>query len=317
MMIGACCLPTKVSAKSMRGRSPSPGRCALRHHVEWDAAPLQWQLQQARPRGPFAVRQHSSVDRGQSERRTFGGRIRRQPGFRHPQCEKSQCATKRTDVQRARRAQYSKLARYLCRIWRWQRRHEGDYGLFKWDAGSGSAATTVWSGTDAIMTSVACGAYIAAASGDPGIAVIGADDNVAFAKPRPGADMRDKLGEAFTVSADGTRVRFGLGLGATDPVVFDLKGSDQLRDGSSKDDDLRPPRVDTLPVSNWKNSTKPRYAGKEIKLDGPEQSRSLAIAEDGRTFFLGCDYHLNAYTDTGALRWSVKTRALYGASIRH
>ncbi len=111
-------------------------------------------------------------------------------------------------------------------------------------------ATTVWSGTDAIMTSVACGAYIAAASGDPGIAVIGADDNVAFAKPRPGADMRDKLGEAFTCRLTVRASASGLGLGATDPVVFDLKGSDQLRDGSSKDDDLRPPRVDTLPVSN-------------------------------------------------------------------
>ena len=39
------------------------------------------------------------------------------------------------------------------------------------------------------------------------------------------ADMRDKLRDAFTVSGDGRRVRFGLGYGGEKPVLFDLAAS--------------------------------------------------------------------------------------------
>ena len=67
-----------------------------------------------------------------------------------------------------------------------------------------------------------CGEGFAFAAADPGSAWSAETDRRARCKAPATVDMRGKLGTAFEVSADGRKVRFGLGSGETKPVLFDL-----------------------------------------------------------------------------------------------
>ena len=75
---------------------------------------------------------------------------------------------------------------------------------------------------DSVMQLLPCGAGIAAGAGDPAFGLIAADGGKRVWQEGVTADMRDKLRDAFAIAADGRSVRFGLGLGAKDPVLFDL-----------------------------------------------------------------------------------------------
>ena len=79
-----------------------------------------------------------------------------------------------------------------------------------------------------IMQLLPCGDGIAAGGADPAFGLIAADGAKRVWQEGVIVDMRDKLRDAFTLSADGKRVRFGLGVGSEEPVLFDL-----LRSGSS------------------------------------------------------------------------------------
>ncbi len=131
-------------------------------------------------------------------------------------------------------------------------------------------------------------------------------------RPSNAADMRAKLGDAFTVSRDATKVRFGLGYdpkrdanGDTapiDPVVFDL-GKGTLSEAPQPLADLAAPIVTGLPVNNWRNSPRPSYGGRAIPLRVNETVRSLAISPDRSGFVLGTAFRLRAYAQDGTERW--------------
>ena len=57
---------------------------------------------------------------------------------------------------------------------------------------------------------------------DPAFGLIAADGSKRVWRDAVTADMREKKRDAFTLSADGRRVRFGLGHGGEQPVLFDL-----------------------------------------------------------------------------------------------
>ena len=76
-----------------------------------------------------------------------------------------------------------------------------------------------------IMQLLPCGDGIAAGAADPAFGLIAADGGKRVWQEGVTADMRDKLRDAFALSADGRRVRFGLGHGAKEPVLFDLAAS--------------------------------------------------------------------------------------------
>ena len=117
------------------------------------------------------------------------------------------------------------------------------------------------------------------------------------------SDMRGKLDADFTVSADATSVRFGLGYGGDSAVTFDLAAG-RLADASAQQDGLKPASIYGLPVEDWRDGTAPTWKGTPITLDKYETSRSLAIRPGGGGFTLGTDFALRAFDVEGDQRWS-------------
>jgi hypothetical protein len=155
---------------------------------------------------------------------------------------------------------------------------------------------------DAILNLQPCGNAVAIAAGDPGFGLVDADGGVTLWKSGVTPDLRDKVGDAFTIAPDAKQVRFGLADRADEPVVFDLIQA-TLANTPDPVSDFRAPVIEGLPVSNWKNDYRPTFAGKPISLDQYETSRSLAIRPDRGGFVLGTEYSLRAFDDLGRQLW--------------
>ncbi len=153
-----------------------------------------------------------------------------------------------------------------------------------------------------IMQLLPCGGGIAAGASDPAFGLIAADGAKRVWQEGVTADMRGKLRDAFTLSADGRRVRFGLGLGGERPVLFDLAAF-ALADAPEAVIGLAAPKVSGLAVSDWENNDFPKLNGKLIKLDQYDGGRALAIAPDAQRFVLGTEYLLRAHRADGGELW--------------
>jgi WD40 repeat protein len=155
-----------------------------------------------------------------------------------------------------------------------------------------------------ILSLATCGDAMAFGSYDPAFGLVKRDGtSITLGRARI-ADLRDKRDEAFTVSDDGTRVRFGFDDAARNPVIFDLMAA-SLKDAPSAAPELLRPKIDSLPISDWVTNASPRLRGKPIALDRYERSLSLAIAPDRSGFVLGADWNLHGYDMSGKERWKV------------
>ena len=158
-----------------------------------------------------------------------------------------------------------------------------------------------------IMQLLPCGDDIAAGAADPAFGLIAANGERRVWQEGVTADMRGKVRDAFTLSADGKRVRFGLGFGGKEPVLFDL-ASFSLSDAPDNPAELLPPKTSGVAVEHWKNThwnnePVPTLDGKPIALEDHETSRSLAIAPDAARFVLGTGFWLRAYGADGKALW--------------
>ena len=95
--------------------------------------------------------------------------------------------------------------------------------------------------------------------------------------------MRGKLRSNFTVSDDGSKVRFGLGYGDKSPVLFDLAAG-RLTDQPQPAAGLAEPDTTSLKLSDWENKYTPKLDGKPLALEEHERARSVAIAPGGDRF---------------------------------
>ena len=136
------------------------------------------------------------------------------------------------------------------------------------------------------MQLLPCGGGIAAGAADPAFALIAADGAKRVWREGVTVDMRNKTRDAFTLSADGKRVRFGLGLGGEQPMLFDLNAF-RLTEAPQAVAGLAAPKVSGLAVSDWENTTAPKLNGKPVALDDNEISLALAIAPNARRLALG------------------------------
>ena len=118
--------------------------------------------------------------------------------------------------------------------------------------------------------------------------------------------MLDKTGDAFLFGKDAKSVRFGLGSGATKPVLFDLAAG-SLNESASRPPGLPAAPVQGLPVTKWKNETSPRWSGKPIDLYDGDMARSLAVRADRAGFVLGTSFSLQAFDAHGQQRWDKST----------
>ena len=141
------------------------------------------------------------------------------------------------------------------------------------------------------------------ASADHSFTVYDGQGNIVLRKTGIAADMRGELGEAFTVSDDSTRVRFGLGIEGLDPWLFDVSAL-RFAAAPKSSRDLKLANVKKLRVDNWNGGDNPTVAGASLKLDANETSRSLAIESDGESLVLGTDWALRRYTKKGTQLWS-------------
>jgi WD40 repeat protein len=153
-----------------------------------------------------------------------------------------------------------------------------------------------------IMNLVPCGSYVAIAKASPAFGLIAADGAKRVWQEGVAADMHNKLRDAFTLSADGKRVRFGLGDGGEQLTLFDLNAF-RLTETPKTVAGLAEPKVSDLAVSDWENNDFPKLNGKPIALLDYERSRALAIAPDASRFVLGTEWQLRAYRADGGELW--------------
>lgn len=158
---------------------------------------------------------------------------------------------------------------------------------------------------DGIFSIIPCGGAVALSSAEPSFGLLRADGTRPFWFNRVNADMRGKLGDNFTVSSDGTQVRFGLNAGGQPPALFDATSNTLSADESSAE--LKPATVEGLPVSGAIDTRSPQTGVVPIPLEPNEYSRSLAILPDLSGFFLGTDYGIRYIGKDGGQIWQRQT----------
>src|SRR5262249_711296 len=122
-------------------------------------------------------------------------------------------------------------------------------------------------------------------------------------------DMRNKRGRDFTVSADGGMVRFGLGIGGINPVLFDVARA-RLSDQPEPVSGLAAPEIESLKLTDWINNYSAKLNGKPLELLRLEESRCVAIAPGRDRFALGTDWNLRAFASDGKSIWSKRAPSI-------
>jgi WD40 repeat protein len=173
------------------------------------------------------------------------------------------------------------------------------YPIRVWDR-EGKAPHELEGTSDTIMQLLPCGDSIAVAAGDPAFGLVSSAGSRQLWRGPITADMRSKLGSSFMISSDARRVRFGLGEGGDDPVLFDVEAQ-RVVASPERPDDLFPAETTGLPIEGWVNTLRPTLAGVPIRLDTNERSQSLAIAREKDRFVLGSDYYLRVFDRAGGL----------------
>lgn len=148
----------------------------------------------------------------------------------------------------------------------------------------------------------ACGDGFAYATADPRFGLIAADGGVNVLQTPPTLDLRDKLRDNFTVSEDGTSVRFGAAYGGRDPIVFDLMAGN-LTASPNPPAGFTGADVTGLPVADWEDKTRPTLGGRPISLEPYETSRSVAVRPDRAGFVLGSEWNLRGLDARGKELW--------------
>jgi WD40 repeat protein len=155
-----------------------------------------------------------------------------------------------------------------------------------------------------------CGEGVAYGTQDPAFGLVDPNGRVTVLGHPTTITTRGKQGDNFTISPDGQSVRFGLGYGITDPVLFDLQAG-TLTDAPKPIAGFAKAKQTGLPVTDWDATYDPKLGGKTLKLSQYEFSRSLAITPDNKFFVLGTEFGLHGYDASGNEKW---TRDLSGVA---
>jgi hypothetical protein len=182
-------------------------------------------------------------------------------------------------------------------------RYRGGRAAIVWQREGIGARSEASFAQNAIVQFMPCGGGIAVGSKDPAFGLIEPDGTLRIWQEGVTVDMRGKVGDAFALSTDGRRVRFGLGEGGNQPVLFDVSAF-RLSDEPQKLAGLAPAETAGLPVTGWENGAAPELSGKLIALEPHELSRSFAIAPDLSSFVLGTGFNLHAFRADGDKLWN-------------
>jgi WD40 repeat protein len=170
-----------------------------------------------------------------------------------------------------------------------------------WDQEGHGKPRDVIVASDTIAGLLPCGDAMAVAAQDPAFGLISLAGEKQVWQEANTPDMRIKYGEYFTVSSDGSKVRFGLGFGGEVPILFDLVAA-HLADSPERASGLAPPDIDALKLTDL-NSDTPKNHGKPLELDRYDRARSAAVAPGANRFVLGTEWSLRAYDNGGKRVW--------------
>jgi caspase domain-containing protein/WD40 domain-containing protein len=172
-----------------------------------------------------------------------------------------------------------------------------------WDLQAKGKGSNVPVARNTIHQLLPCGSGIAVGAADPAFGLLDQAGVKQVWRESVTIDPREAaVGSNFTLSADGAKVRFGLGIAGERPVLFDLVAG-RLVDAPVQPPDLLPPDTRSVNVLDWRDSLTPSIADKKLALQGAEIARSLAIAPGSARFVLGAEWHVRAFTRAGEQQW--------------
>jgi WD40 repeat protein len=142
---------------------------------------------------------------------------------------------------------------------------------------------------------------------DPAHGVLDAQGRRTLFQGQSIADYRGIYLNAWRLSHDGTSIEYGYEYGGKIPGRFAVAARVLTVGQSIAGEALEPPKTDApgISVTDWQNSAAPKLNGKPLALYKHEWSRSLAIAPDGQSLLLGCDWSFRLFDRTGQERWRV------------
>ncbi len=179
---------------------------------------------------------------------------------------------------------------------------EWQYPIRIWDP-DGRQVTEIAVADNTLLHMIPCGDSVYYAAAGPAYGRINpADGTMTTIGLPPIPDMRQKLEENFTFSADGSRLRFGLEVSASEPLLFDLTAG-TLQDAPEPLADMATAKVTGLQITDWLHNTEPKLNDKPVPLATFEAAHSLAIRPDDSGFLLGADWSLRSFTADGTQRW--------------
>lgn len=147
---------------------------------------------------------------------------------------------------------------------------------------------------------------ILVASMGPCLELTGLDGNIVWTAASNVPNFRQRP-DSLQISEDGAVVDFSFGDAADTRLRFDVR-SLQLSIGAANDGLTFAPDRQGLPIGGWRNGLVPTLGANGIPIDRYDTSRSLAIAQGGKRFFLGSSFYLSAFDDAGKLEWRRNTR---------
>ncbi|MGO9683962.1 MAG: caspase family protein [Beijerinckiaceae bacterium] len=182
-------------------------------------------------------------------------------------------------------------------------RAQGAYWVRIWDQDGRGKGRDMAVAHNTVMQLLPCRDKIAVGTQDPAFGLISLAGEKLVWQESAIAEMRGKLRSNFTVSNDGSKVRFGLGYGDKIPVSFDL-ATGRLTDQPQPAAGLAEPDTTSLKLSDWEDNRTPKVNGKPLGLEEYELSRSVAIAPGADRFVLGTEWLIRAYDRNGKALWS-------------
>jgi WD40 repeat protein len=179
---------------------------------------------------------------------------------------------------------------------------EGRFLLFAWDrGGSGDERRmTYCAAASATGVDTLPDGRILVGAGVSCLGLMNARGEALWTVKSPILDFRVQA-DVMRVSQDGEVVDFGYFRSGGAVLRFDVR-SLKLFSPLPKDGITFAPLREGLTIDHWLNEMNPELSGRVLPLE-KERARSLAIARDAKRFFLGSNWALRAFDDSGTKIW--------------